>query len=264
MEISMIRRHAGAIAIAIYCQLLLVTRPAAMADELKVLSPTAMRTSVTELVPEFQKSSGHRITIAFGPAGALARRIREGEILDVGIVTGSQIDDLQKQDKIVPGTKVNLARVGVGMFTRKGMSKPEIRSVEDFKRALLAAKAIGHFDPATGAPSGIFAARLLSNLDIATELKPKIKMFPQGTPIYRAVERGEVDFALGQITEIVGQPNVLFLGPLPKEIQNYTLFAAGIATTSSQRDAGKSFISYLVTPAAASIMLAKGLDPASR
>jgi molybdate transport system substrate-binding protein len=138
----------------------------------------------------------------------------------VGIVTGSQIDDLQKQDKIVPGTKVNLARVGVGMFTRKGMSKPEIRSVEDFKRALLAAKAIGHFDPATGAPSGIFAARLLSNLDIATELKPKIKMFPQGTPIYRAVERGEVDFALGQITEIVGQPNVLFLGPLPKEIQN--------------------------------------------
>lgn len=258
----MFRLRADAIAIAVSWSLLLGAGDTASSDELYVLSPAAMRTSMLALIPEFERLSGQRIKLDFGPAGALAGRIQKGEALDVGIVTGGQIDELQEHGKIVAGTKVNLARVGMGLFARKGAAKPDIRSVEGFRRALLAAKFIGHNDPASGAPSGIFAARLLSSLDIAAAIKMKIKVFPAGTAaIYRAVEMGDMDFGLGQITEIMARPGVELVGLLPDEIQNYTLFAGGIATMSMQRDASKSFISYLGTSAAASVMKANGLEP---
>jgi len=249
------------IAMAIFSLLGMAAITPATSAELYVLSPTALRSSMQELIPQFESSSGHKIKVGYGPAGALARRIRQGEVLDVGIVTGAQIDDLQKQRKIMAGSKTNIARVGVGVFVRKGAAKPDIRSVEAFKRALLAAKTIGHFDPAGGAPSGILAARLLSSLDIGAELKSKIKVYPPGGSIYVAISKGEIQIGLGQITEIVAQPTAELVGPLPAKIQNYTLFAAGIAAVSKTQDAAKSLIDFLTSAAAARVMKAKGLEP---
>ena len=248
------------IAVAIFSLLGMAAITPATSAELDVLSPTALRSSMQELIPQFEGSSGHKLKVGFGPAGALARRIQQGEVLDVGIVTDAQIDNLQKQGKIVAGSKTIIARVGVGVFVRKGAAKPDIRSVEAFKRALLAAKSIGHFDPAGGAPSGIFAARLLSSLGIGAELKQKIKVYPPGRSIYAAIAEGEIEIGLGQITEIVTQPTAQLVGPLPAEIQNYTLFAAGIATVSKTQDAAKSLIDFLTSAAAARVMKAKGLE----
>lgn len=233
-----------------------------MAADINVLSPAALRSSMNEILPEFEKSSRHKITAVFGTSGALVLRIQKDEPADLGIVTGSQIDDLQKQGKILAGSKVNIARVGIGIFTRRGASKPDIGSIEAFRRTLLAAKSIGHLDPGTGAPSGAFAARLLSSLDIAAEIKPKVKALGAGTTMFRAVAAGDVDIAFGQVTEIREQPDVELIGPLPSEIQNYTSFAAGIVARSEHRDAAKALISYLRSPSAATVMKAKGLEPA--
>ena len=233
-----------------------------MAADISVLSPAALRSSMDEIIPAFEKSSAHKTKMAFGPAGALVLRIQKDEPADVAIVTGSQVDDLQKQGKIVAGSKVNIARVGIGVFTRKGAQKPDIGSIEAFKRALLAAKSIGHHDPADGAPSGVFAARLLSSLDIAAELKPKIKVLPAGLPMFSAVAGGDIDIALGQITEILERPGLELIGPLPSQIQNYTAFAAGIVARSEQRDAAKSLIGFLRTSSATAVMKSKGLEPA--
>jgi molybdate transport system substrate-binding protein len=233
-----------------------------MAADISVLSPAALRSSMNEIMPAFETSSAHKIKIEFAPAGALVLRIQKDEPADVGIVTGSQVDDLQKQGKIVAGSKVNIARVGIGIFTRRGAEKPDIGSIEAFKRTLLAAKSIGHNDPADGAPSGAFAARLLSSLDIAAELKPKIKVLPAGAPMFRAVADGDVDIAFGQVTEIMEWPSVQLVGQLPSEIQNYTSFAAGIVALSERQEAAKQLIGFLKSPSATAVMKAKGLESA--
>lgn len=234
----------------------------AMAAEINLLSPAALRSAMSEIIPAFERSSTHKVKAVFGTAGALVLRIEKDEPADVGIVTGNQIDDLQKQGKIVAGSKVDIARVGIGVFTRRGAAKPDIGSVEAFKRTLLAAKSIAHIDPGTGAPSGVFIARLLSSLDIATQIKPKVKVLGAGTTIFRAVAEGDVDIAFGQVTEIMESPGVELIGPLPPEIQNYTSFAAGIVARSERRDTAKTLIGYLRSPPAATVMKAKGLEPA--
>jgi molybdate transport system substrate-binding protein len=235
--------------------------PAATA-ELKILSPAAMRSSMLEIIPAFENSSGHKVKADFGPAGALAQRIQAGDVVDVGIVTEAQIDELQKAGKIIAGTKVGIARVGIGVFAPRGAGKVEIATLDSFKRALLGAKSIGYNDPASGAPSGAIAAKLLSGLDIAPAITTKIKLFPAGTAgIYRAVENAEVEIALGQMTEIMDHPNIQLLGPLPSEIQNYTSFASGIVTAGKHQEFAKSFIAFLASPGATAMMRAKGLEP---
>jgi molybdate transport system substrate-binding protein len=254
---------ATAIVAAASCLLLFAAETVAGAAEIKLLSPGSLRSVMSELVPEFEKSSGHKITIDFGEVGALAERIRKGEAADIAIVSRRQIEDFRKEDKIVEASLADLVRVGVGVAVRKGAAKPDVSSVEALKRALLDAKAIAYSDPASGAASGIYVAGLLDRLGIAGQLKPKVKLItitPGGT-VFDALAKGEVELQFGQISVIIAAPEVDLVGPLPAEIQNYTVFAAGIVTGTKQQEAGKALIRFLSSPAAAAVMRAKGLEP---
>lgn len=229
--------------------------------EVKLLAAGALKPGIDGLAAEFEKSSGSKLTVAYGTAGAVVDRVQKGEAADVVIATGPQIDDLQKQGKVVPGSRVDIAKVGLGVFVRKGSAKPDLSSVEGFTRSLSTAKTIVYVDPASGAASGIYIASLLDRLGLAAEMQPKTKLSPSpDAPLYESIASGEADLGFSLITEILAQPSVELAGPLPSAIQKYTQFAAGISTSSKQPDAGKALVTFLSSPAAQAVLRTKGFE----
>jgi molybdate transport system substrate-binding protein len=170
------------------------------------------------------------------------------------------IDKLQAQGKIVAGERIIIAKVGVSAFVRKGAAKPDLSSVDAFKRSMLAAKSIIYPDPAGGGASGIYMASLLERLGIAAEMKPKTTLSPSANVLYASVASGDVEIGFNQVSEVLAQPTVEFVGPLPSEIQNYTQFAPGIVTGSSQTEAARALVTFLSSPGALAVLKAKGFE----
>lgn len=233
----------------------------ATAAEIKVIAGSAITPVMSELVPAFEKTSGHKVVSDFdGAIGAMTSRLLKGEAADVAIVSGEQIDTLVREGKVVAGSRTDIAKVGVGLFVRKGAAKPDVGSVEAFKHAMLTAKSIGYNDPAAGAPVSIYLIGLFERLGIASEMKQKTTAFKQRSERFEAVARGDVEIGFNQISEIVVVPNVDLVGPLPPPIQQYTLFASGIVAAGSQKDAGAAFVRYISSPSAQAIWKAKGFE----
>lgn len=247
-------------AAAISCVSLVASANVASAAEIKVLSGSAVQPVMNELIPEFERSSGHKVKFDYGTVGGMADRIQKGEAADVAIVSEPQLVHLEKQGKIVAGSRVDLAKTGVGVFMRKGAWQPDIRSVEAFKRTMLAAKSIGYNDPAAGAPVSLYLLGVFDRLGIAAEMKAKTTAFKLRSERFEAVARGDVEIGFNQISEIVAVPNVEFVGPLPPEIQNYTLLSAGIVADSKQPEAAKALIQFISSPAAIAVMKARGFE----
>jgi molybdate transport system substrate-binding protein len=235
---------------------------AADAAEIKVLASGSLKGALSQLIPDFQKASGDTATIEYGPAGAIMGRIQKDDAADVVIVSRAQIEKLASNGKVLPGSLVNVAGIALGVAVRKGAPKPDISSVEAFKRTLLAARSIGYRDPATGSTSGTYAAGLVERLGIAEDIKPKLRLdrtegdAPEN--VFRTVASGEIEMQIGQITEIVIAPGVELAGPLPAEIQNTTVMAAGIATTSKSPEIAGAFIRFISSPSAAAVLKATG------
>jgi len=250
----------GIVAASVSCALFAPTAGSfASAAEVKILQTTAIRRAVDELIPRFETSSGHKVIAEFGTAGAVMSRVQRGEAVDVAVVTGPQSEELQRQGRFIPGSVVELARVGIGVYVRKGAVKPDISSVEASKRGLLAARSIAYPDPASGAPVGIYFVSLLERLGLAAELKPKSSSIAVAAA-YDAVAKGEVEIGVGQLSEIMAEPRVELVALLPAEIQSFTVFAAGVVAGSQQQDAGKALIRFISSPAAQAIMKAKGFE----
>jgi molybdate transport system substrate-binding protein len=231
------------------------------AADIKLLSANALEAVMPGLLAQFEKSSGHKVTSEYRTAGAVADRVQKGEAVDVVIATGSQIAALQTQSKIIQNSRTDLVKVGIGVFVRRGASKPDISSADAFKRSLMATKFIAYIDPTSGGASGIYMAGLIERLGIAPEMKPKTKLALPGGRLYEMVARGEAEIGFTQISEVLVEQSVEFIGPLPAAIQNYTSFAAGIVTSSKQADAGKALIGFLSSPSAIGVMTANGFEP---
>ena len=249
------------VAAALSCFLLVTGTGAANAAEIKLLSANAFESTMPGLLADFEKSSGHKVASEYQTAGAVADRIQKGEAVDVTIVTRSQIEALQIQGRVIANSRADIAKVGIGVFVGRGVSKPDISSVDAFRRSLLATRSIAYIDPASGGASGIFVAGLLERLGIAAEMKLKTKLAAPGGPLYEMVIKGDAEIGFNQISEVVAQHRVELIGPLPATIQNYTLFAAGIVSSSKQVDAGSAFIGFLSSPTAAAVLTAKGFEP---
>ena len=239
--------------------LLIMATSATHGAEVKLLCVVALKSAMTELRPQFEEASGHKLVIEYGTAGAVTERIGKDQGGDVAISARQQIASLEKNGKIVQGTAIDVARFGVGILVRKGAAKPDISSVDGFKRTLLLANSIAHADPARGGVTAVYVAKLLSGLDIAAEIKPKITVFPPGA--YDSVANGQVDIGFGGISEILADSSVEYAGPLPAAIQNYTVFAGGIVAKGNQYAAGKALLEFMSSPAAAAVMRARGFEP---
>jgi molybdate transport system substrate-binding protein len=227
-----------------------------------------LKLALTLLLPDFEKSSKDTVTIEYGPAGSITSRVQRGEPADVAIVTASQLEDLERQGKIAGGSRVNIAGIAIGVAVRKDASKPDISTVEAFKRALLSSRAIGYRDPATGSTSGIYTARMIDRLGIAQDLQPKTRLDrsegDRPENVFRALANSEIEMQIGQITEIVMAPGIELVGPLPAEIQNTTVLAARVLATSNKPKSATALINFLSSPSTAAALKANGFQPAAK
>jgi molybdate transport system substrate-binding protein len=233
----------------------------ATAAEIKVLTTGAFKQVVVALVPEFEKATGHKVVVDNGTVGQLQKRVDGGEAFDVLVLSPKGIENYIKSGKIVAGSNASLAKVGVGVMVKEGAPKPDISTVEAFKQALLKAKSVGYIDPASGGSSGIYVAGLLDKLGIAEQIKPKAKL-QKGGHVSDLVKTGEAEIGIHQNSEIVGQAGVTLVGPLPRDIQNYTTYAVGLGSSAKQAEAAKAFIKVLTGPSAAAVLKAAGMEGA--
>lgn len=254
-------RAAAVAALAAAVAFLLSAEPrAAAAAEIKVLSGSAVQFVMAELIPEFERTWGHTVVFEYGTVGGMAQRIHNGEAADVVIASGPQIAALENQHKVVAGSRTDLAKTGVGLFVRTGAPKPDIDTVEAFKRTMLAAKSIGWNDPAAGAPVSIYMLGAFVRLGIAEQMKLKTVVFKLRSDRFEAIARGDVELGFNQISEIVMAAGVDLVGPLPAEIQHYTLLSAGIVAVSTRQDAGRALLRFISSASALAVMKAKGFE----
>jgi molybdate transport system substrate-binding protein len=232
----------------------------ALCSDLRVLSGSGVQPVMNEIIPQFERTSGHRVSIVYGTVGEMADRVQKGELADMVIASGPQIESLEKLGKVAAGTRTDLAKTGVGLFVRKGASKPDISSVEAFKRIMLASKSIGWNDPAAGAPVSIYMLGAFERMGIANEMKAKTTAFRQRSERFEAVARGDIEIGFNQISEIVAASGIDFLGPLPAEIQHYTPFTAGIVASSANQEAARALLAFVASPAAMAIMHSRGFE----
>jgi molybdate transport system substrate-binding protein len=218
-----------------------------------------MKSIVLALQPGFESASGHKLVIDNDTVGGLLKRIGAGEAFDMAIITPAAVDTLIKSGKVVDGSRFAVAKVGVGVAVKEGAAKPDLSSVEAFKRALLAAGTVAYIDPVSGGSSGIYVADLLKKLGIAEEVKPKERL-QAGGYVAEKVARGEAEIAIHQISEILPVKGVTLAGPLPDEIQNYTVYAAGLSATARDAKAAQAWIDYLKGPATSAAIEARGMS----
>ena len=230
---------------------------AAGAAGIKVLCSNSSHAVMKELIPAFERESGHQVAISYETATQALSSIRAGATADAIILNAPSIDELTKQGRIAPGSSRNLASCGVGIAVRAGAPKPDIGSVEAFKRALLDAKSIAHTE--AGA-SGIHFVGLIERLGIAAQVKAKARTRPGGL-IGELVANGEAELAVQQIPELMAVAGIEFVGPLPHELQLISTVTAAVFADARQPQAAWAFLAFLSTPAAARVFKANGLDP---
>jgi molybdate transport system substrate-binding protein len=227
------------------------------AADVKILTAGAMKAVVLELVPAFEKETGHNAVVDNDTAGGLAKRIEGGEVFDLAIITPGALRDLGGKGKV--GSATSVARVGVGVVVKDGAPLPDVSSVEAFKKTLIAAKSVAYIDPASGGSSGIYLTGLFDRLGIAAEIKPKAKL-KQGGYVADLIASGEAELGLHQISEILSVKGVKLVGPLPAEIQNYTIYAAAVGKDAKQPEAASVMLKLLSGPAADPVLMARGME----
>jgi molybdate transport system substrate-binding protein len=230
----------------------------ARSAEVRVFSSGAMPGLYEEIGPQFEKATGHKLSVQYGLPPELIARIDASEAFDV-VVLSIDVEGLIKRGKLAPDSRTVLGRTGIGVAIPQGAPKPDISTVEAFKRTLLDAKAIATSGQGS---SGRYTLTLLDRLGIADQVKPKIKSGATGSSA-QMVARREVDFAVTGLPPVAGVPGVEWVGWIPNELQSWVLFTAGLNVAAKEPAAGLEFLKFLNTPAVATVFKAKGLDPAS-
>jgi molybdate transport system substrate-binding protein len=229
----------------------------AQAAELKVLSGNGARAAVIELGSRFERATGHQLAIQFEVNAQLKRRIEAGEAFDLAILNPPVLDALIAQGKIAADTRADIGSAGLGVAVRAGAPKPDINSVDTFKRTLLDARSVAF--PGEGA-SGIYFVRLLDRLGIAEAMQPKLRPTVAEDTV-EVVARGEVEMVVVIASRIVDVPGVDLVGLLPPPLQTSIGIAAGVSTAAKEPAAAKNLIAFLTAPAAIPVIKAKGLTP---
>ena len=229
-----------------------------MADtaEIKVLSSIATREAYLELVPQFERASGHKVATTWAGTTDIMKRMAEGERYDLVMISSAELDELIRQGRIVAGSRVDIAKSGIGVAVRAGAPRPDISSGEALKAALLAARTVGY----TSGPSGVYMAALIERMGIAAAVKPKHRGVPSGGTIGTIVASGEAEIGFQQVSELVHISGIDYIGPLPPDVQKVTVFSSGIHVGATNPDAAKALVRFLAAPAAHPAIQAAGLE----
>jgi molybdate transport system substrate-binding protein len=229
----------------------------ANAADIKVLSTQATEDTYRELVPQFEKATGHKVMTVFTGTLNVQKRLADGESYDMIIMAGPAIDAQIKAGKAVAGSRVDLAKSGVALGVPKGAPKPDISTVEALKTTLLNAKSIGY---STG-PSGVYLISLFEKLGVADQVKGKLKQTPSGVFVGDLISKHEVEIGFQQVSEIATFPGVDFVAPLPAAVQQTTVFSSGIIAGAKEAEAAKQLVKFLTSQQAAEAFKKRGMEP---
>ncbi len=253
-------KHIGRLAaIAAFC-----IAPAAFAQaaEIKVFSTVGVKSVLEEVVPTFEKASGHKLNITWSTAALLTKRVQDGETPDAVILIRGNVDTLLKDGKIAPGSDATFGKSIFAVGVKAGAPKPDISTIDALKNSLLAAKAISFTDPATGGASGVYIVKQLERMGITEQMKGKSKHPPSGGFAGSLLVNGEADIAINSKPELLTVPGVEVVGPLPGDMAFTVVYAAGVGSGATQAEAAKALVKYLTSPEAQAVFKAKGYDPA--
>jgi molybdate transport system substrate-binding protein len=235
---------------------LLLSGTTAYAEEIRVLSSIGIRAVVEDLAPQFEKTTKHKVTTVFDLAGALKTKMEGGEPFDVAILTPPLLDDLIAKGKVVSASKTIVARVGLGFMIKAGARKPDVSSVDAFKRTVLGATSITY---ASAGASGVAFLATIEKLGIAAAVKAKAKPAATGDEVNANITSGAADLAVLPISEILPVPGAELGGVLPADVQTYVVMAAGVSS-SAKGTAARDFVTFLMSPANSAVIKAKGME----
>jgi len=237
----------------------------AQAEQLKVMTSGGFTAAYKVLGPQYAQRSGDTLDTILGPSmgkapEAIPNRLARGEHADVVIMVGYALDDLIKQGKVDPASRVELADSRIGLVVREGAPKPDISSVEALKKTLLDAQSVAYSDSASGV---YIEQQLFKKLGIEDQLKPKAKMIAK-IPVGSVVATGDYQLGFQQVSELLPVPGVSFVAKIPESVQSVTRFAAGIPVGAQHPQEAKALLAYLAAPAAQKDVQATGLDSVKR
>jgi len=225
---------------------------------MKVLCTNGVKTVMLDLIPGFEAACGTKLIVTWGSANSLLKELESGASGDLVVVSAEAIDDLIGRGVVVQGSRVDLARSGIGVAVRKGATKPDIATPEALKQTLLAAKSVAHSK--TGM-SGIYFPTVLARLGIADAMRSKIVIPDPGTPIGEVLASGGAELGVQQISELLPVAGIEIVGPLPGALQKITTFSAGVLTAAKDPDGATALAKY-VAAQSPPVLKAKGLEPA--
>jgi molybdate transport system substrate-binding protein len=227
------------------------------AAEIRVLASNAIKAAYLELVPQFEKTTEHKVNTTWSGTLDIKKRIAAGETYDLLIMAAPELEEFIKQGKIAAGSRIDLVKSGVGIAVKAGAPKPDISSVESIKAALLSAKSVGY----SQGPSGAYLVGLFQKMGIADTIKDKVKVSVVGQPVGNMVASGEAEIGFQQVSELLPVKGIDFLGPLPASIQQITTFSAGQFAAAKEPAAAKALAAFLAAPATTAVKQKHGLDP---
>ena len=239
---------------------------AATAADIHVMISAAFFGVYSELLPEFEKATGHHVITVRGPSigdspEAIPTRLARGEPADMAILDGAAADDLARKGLAKGDTKVTLAKSLIGMVVREGAPKPDISTVDAFKKTLLDAKSIAYSDSGSGT---YLSTKLFQQMGVADQVMPKSRKVrgpPSGEQVAAVIARGEAEIGFQQVSELIHTPGVTVVGPIPAELQPGFTFAGVIAAKAKEEAAAKELIQYLAAPRTAALKERMGLAP---
>lgn len=234
----------------------------ARAAEIRVVSSGGFSAAYRTLTPQFERVTGNRLVSNWGPSmgdthDAIPARLRRGEPIDVVIMVGYALDSLIKDGKVIPGSRVDLARSKIGVAVKAGAPIPDVSTVDALRRTLLAAKSIAYSDSASGV---YIQNEMFKNLGIEDQVQSKARMIP-AIPVGGVVARGEAEIGFQQVSELKPVPGITIVGPLAPEVQRVTVFSAGVVKGAKNAEAARALIAYLASPEAAEAIIESGMEP---
>ena len=231
----------------------------AQAAEISLLASNAVKEPLPQLIPAFAQATGHAVHLRWGGTEAITKRISDGEAVDAVLIAAPNIDRLIHQGTLAPGSRADVAKSPVGIAIRAGLPKPDVSSAEGVKQAVLAAQAVAY----SSGPSGFHLQKVFEQMGIAEQIKSKTKQPPSGVQIADLLAHGDADLGFQQVSELLHAPGIEYLGPLPPEIQQVTIWSVGLHPATPVPDAVKALVQFLTSARAVAIFQRAGMEPAS-
>jgi molybdate transport system substrate-binding protein len=226
------------------------------AAEMTMRSSNGVREAFVELIPQFEKATGHRVMVTWDGTLNIKKRIESGEAADLVVMPAADVDALIASGGLMSGSRVDLAKSIIGVAVRAGVARPDLSSGDSLRRALLAVPSI----IISSGPSGVHLLELLEKQGILGTLRPRIKQLPSGQSVGEALARGEGDLGFQQVSELLHVKGISYIGPLPADVQKVTIFSGGIPKTAKDATVARQLLTFLRNPRNAGVLKKAGLE----